>query len=126
MDKQNEKQNLVSVESTYGLPADMSGLGAYAKTGSFVGTDFLRVNGKTGRTTYGIENLPLPTNAQLAVLIGQAQAGFIDWTDGAKTGEEWLALINAWALTAHAHDPRFVLPRRDWRVRPEHSNPSPA
>jgi hypothetical protein len=91
----SESKNLIPTESTsYGLPADVSGLDAYAKTSALVGADYLRVSGKTGRVAYGVEDTKLPADAKLAALIGMATVGYIDWQDGQNAGEEWLGVAD--------------------------------
>jgi hypothetical protein len=93
----NENRNAIipAEQTSLGLPADTSGLSAYAASDTSIVGDFLKLNGKTGEITYGIEDHELPADAELAVLIGQMRIGYIDWQDGAKEREAWLSINEA-------------------------------
>jgi hypothetical protein len=90
MTTDTKKTSIIPAEQL-GLPADTSGLNAYAARAKLRGVDFLRVNGKTGRVAYGVEDTELPADAKLAAVIAGTQVGYIDWDDGEKV-EDWIGI----------------------------------
>jgi hypothetical protein len=79
MDEVSKSKSVVPFNEI-GLPADVSGLRAYAHASKLDGnTEFLKVNGKTGDVTYGRDEEALPEDAELVVFIGQAEVGFMEW-----------------------------------------------
>jgi hypothetical protein len=79
-----------------GLPSNLSGFARFAAAddGDFPG-DLLKVNGKSGRITFGSQEIELPRGSKFAVLLGQAKAGWIRWQGGQREGQAWLRLADA-------------------------------
>jgi hypothetical protein len=82
-----------------GLPTNgLDGFVKYAagSDGDYAG-DLLRLNGKSGKITYGSQETELPEGTKFAVLLGQAKVGFIRWSGGQREQQAWIRLSNSTA-----------------------------
>jgi hypothetical protein len=91
----NGNGNLPAVQHVAALAIPTNALDGYvrfcADSGDHVG-DLLKCNGKSGRVTFGAQETELPRGTKLAVLLGQARAGYRKWQDGKCQDQAWIAL----------------------------------
>jgi hypothetical protein len=105
--------NLPAVQHVAALAIPTNALDGYvrycADSGDHVG-DLLKVNGKSGRVTFGAQDVELPRGAKLAVLLGQTRAGYVKWQDGKRQDQAWIALSDS---AADLEALRATLPETD-------------
>jgi hypothetical protein len=79
-----------------GMPSDLRGLARFAAelTGDYPGDLFL-VNGKTGAITSGSQGFEHKPNEQFAMIIGEAQGGWVRWEGGKLVDQRWIRLADS-------------------------------